>query len=560
MSWYQRFLNVFRTERLNRELDDEFAYHLAERADRLMEQGLPEHEALRMARRQLGNYSIQKERTRDMNVAGWLENTRADITYGLHQLRLAPGFAAVAILSLALGIGANTAIFQLVNAIRLKLLPVKDPQQLAVIDWAKNSSRGGNWSSRSANFTYAQWEELQNTQQSFSGVLTWSAERFNLTNGGEPRFADGLYVSGNFFPVLGVNAVLGRTLTSSDDNAACSAGAVISYSFWQREYGGDANIIGHKVTLDGHSFPIIGVTGPRFFGLEVGNRYDVAIPLCADRLLASDGKGRIPGRAEWWLSIMGRLKPGATVKSADANMHAISSTIMRATVPAQYRPEAAKRFEANKLIVTDAGTGVSDLRQQYERPLWLLLGTTGLVLLIACANLANLLLARATVREPEIAIRLAMGASRWRVTRQLLTESFLLAVAGAALGAAVAAVLSRFLLTYISTSDNPVFVQMGSDWRVLGFTAGLAILTCLLFGLLPALRSTRLSPASVIALRRADGYSGTGTLQPASQPGWNAGGAFAGAAGGIFFVCQKLPECAADRSGILGRRRSVGQY
>lgn len=165
MSWYQRCLNVFRAGQLNGELDDELAYHLAETADRLMEQGIPEDKALYMARLQLGNYSIQKERTRDMNIAAWLDNTRADLGYGLRQLRLTPGFTAVAILSLALGIGANTAIFQMVNAIRLKMLPITDPQQLALIDWAKNSSRGGSWSSRSANFTYVQWEQIQDLQR-----------------------------------------------------------------------------------------------------------------------------------------------------------------------------------------------------------------------------------------------------------------------------------------------------------------------------------------------------------------------------------------------------------
>lgn len=506
MPWYERCFNVFRTERLNRELDDELAYHLAETVDRLMEHGFSQKEALRLARLQLGNYSIQKERTRDMNVAAWLESTKLDILYGLRQLRKAPAFTAVAILSLALGIGANTAIFQLVNAIRLTTLPVKDPRQLALVDWEQKATRAGSWSSRSANFTHAQWEQIQELQKSFSGLVAWSAERFNLTQGGEPRFADGLYVSGSFFPVLGVNAALGRTFTPSDDNASCNAGAVISYSFWQREYGGDAKVLDRKITLNGYALPIIGVTGARFFGLEVGNRYDVAIPLCADRLMATDGKGRIPGRDQWWLSIMGRLKPGATVKSADLNMKVLSPAIMRATVSPDYRPEMAKRFEANKLIVTDAGTGVSYLREEYERPLWLLMATTGLVLLIACANLANLLLARATVREPEVAVRLAMGASRWRVTRQLLAESFLLAIGGTALGSAVAALLSRLLLSYISTTHNAVFVQMEPDWRVTGFMAALAIVTCLLFGLLPALRSTHLSPAQAM---RAGGRSVT---------------------------------------------------
>lgn len=506
MPWYVRWRNVFREERLNDELENELQYHLAETADRLIAEGISPKDALRLARLRLGNYSIQKESTRDMNIAAWLDSVRADLVYGLRQLRLSPGFTAVAVLSLALGIGANTAIFQLVNAIRLTTLPVKDPQQLVVIDWEKNSSRGGHWSSRSANFTYIQWDEIRKLQQAFSDVLAWSAGRFNLTNGGEPRFAEGLFVSGNFFQALRVHAMLGRTLTGEDDNAACNAGAVISYPFWKREFGGDRSILGRKLTLDGYSVPVIGVTPPSFFGVEVGNRYDVAIPLCADRLLAEDKKGRIPGRMDWWLSLMGRLKPGWTVKNASAHMRVLSPGIMRATLPAEYRPDAAKRFEANKLLATEAGTGVSGLREQYERPLWLLMATTGLVLLIACANLANLLLARATVREPEIAVRLAMGASRGRVVRQFVAESLLLAIVGALLGAALALVLSRALLAFISTSENRIFVEITSDWRVLGFTAALAVLTCLLFGLLPALRSTHLSPAAAM---RSEGRSVT---------------------------------------------------
>jgi putative ABC transport system permease protein len=435
-----------------------------------------------------------------------LESIRQDVRYGLRQLKQSPGFSFVAVLSLALGIGANTAIFQLVNAIRLTMLPVRNPQELVSIDFEKNSARAGWWSSRSATMTYKQWEQIRQQQQAFMGVLAWSAARFNLANGGEPRFAEGLYVSGDFFRHLGVVPLLGRTLTAQDDNQTCNAAAVLSYAFWQREFGGDPGILRHTMSLDGHSIPVIGVTPPSFFGVEVGSRYDVAIPLCADQMLAEDKKGRIPVPSAWWLSMMGRLTPGWTAKSATAHLHALSPGIMRATLPPGYKSDLAKRYLANKLAATEAGTGVSGLRQQYERPLWLLMATTGLVLLIACANLANLLLARATVREPEIAVRLAIGASRWRLVRQLLAESLLLAIAGAALGAGLAFVLSRALVMFISTSDTPLFVGLTLDWRMLGFTAAVAVLTCLLFGLLPALRATYLSP---VAAMRAGGRSVT---------------------------------------------------
>jgi putative ABC transport system permease protein len=424
-----------------------------------------------------------------------------DLRFGARQLLLNPGFALVAVLSLALGIGANTAIFQLVNAVRLRTLPIERPEELAYIDFAKGSMRSGWFSTRSARLTYPQWEQLREHQEPFTGVLAWSANRFNLTAGGEARYAEGLFVSGSFFQVLGVQPLLGRVLSPSDDRLGCgSPGAVVSYGFWQRELGGIADVTAKTVLLDGHTFPVIGVTGPAFFGVEVGHQYDVAIPLCSDPVFDMDGtgKGRIPNTTAWWLSAMGRLKHGWTVDRARTYLVTMSPAIMEATLPPSYRPEGAKRYLADKLDVTQGATGVSNLRREYESPLWLLLATTGLVLLIACANLANLLLARASVREREIAIRQAIGASRGRLIAQLLSESMLLAVAGTVLGALLAQALSRGLVAFLSGPDNPVFVGLGLDLRVLAFTAAVAVTTCLLFGLLPALRATRITPASAM--------------------------------------------------------------
>ena len=426
-------------------------------------------------------------------------HTWQDLRFGARQLRLNPGFAAVAVLSLALGIGANTAIFQLVNAVRLRALPVERPEELAYIDFAKGSMRSGWFSTRSARFTYAQWEQIRDHRQPFSGVLAWSSTKFNLSAGGEARYAEGLFVSGDFFRVLGVQPVLGRTFAAGDDRLGCgSPPAVISYGFWRREFLGSPDATGRTVMLDGRPFPIIGVTGPDFFGVEVGHRYDVAVPVCADPLFFEDHKGRIPGQTAWWLSSMGRLKPGWTVERARTYLQTLSPGIMQATLPPAYRPDDAKRYLANKLDVTRGATGVSGLRREYESPLWLLLATTGLVLLIACANLANLLLARASVREREIAIRQAIGASRSRLIAQLLAESMLLSLAGTALGALAAQALSRGLIAFLSSPNNPVFVGLELDLRVLVFTAGVAVGTCLLFGLLPALRATRISPASAM--------------------------------------------------------------
>ncbi|MBV8817193.1 MAG: ABC transporter permease, partial [Acidobacteriaceae bacterium] len=430
-----------------------------------------------------------------------------DFRYGVRQLRLSPGFTLVAVLSLSLGIGANTAIFQLIDAVRLRTLPVRDPGELGFIDFAKGSMRSGNFSTRSARLTWAQFDEIRREQQAFSDTFAWSAARFNLATGGESRFAEGLYVTGSFFRTLGVSTVLGRTLEPPDDTATCAnPGAVLSYAFWQREYGADRGVLGRNITLDGHALPIVGVTAPAFNGVEVGNQYDLAIPLCADPLFADNHQGRAVGRYNYWLSMMGRLKPGWTLQRADAQLRGASPAIMQATVPEVYKAGQIKNYLANKLEVTEGGTGISGLRRQYEQPLWLLMAITGLVLLIACANLANLLLARASIREREIAVRLAVGASRTRLIRQLLVESLILAMAGTVVGALLAQAVSRALIAFISTQSEPLFVGLGMDWTVLGFSAALAVVTCLVFGLMPALRATQLAPVSAM---RASGRGTT---------------------------------------------------
>jgi predicted permease len=421
-----------------------------------------------------------------------------DLRFAIRMLLKSRGFTTVAVLSLALGIGANTAIFQLLDAVRLKMLPVPAPQQLAEVRIADMTGARGSFNSQYNAVSNPIWEQIKNRQQGFSSVFAWGRRDFNLAQGGEVRLAKALWVSGDFFNVLGVQPELGRVFSASDDIRGCSTpGVIISHAFWQHEYGGEKNVVGRKLTLGDHSFEILGVTPASFFGLEVGKSFDVALPICAEGIIVGKNS-RLDSGTSWWLMVTGRLKSGWSMEQASANLQAISPALFETTLTANYPPVNVKNYLGFKLEAVAAGTGYSALRENYDRPLWLLLAIAALVLLIACANLANLLLARASAREREMAVRQAMGASRGRLIRQLLAESLLLAVVGAALGGFLAQALSRFLVSLLSTANNAVFLDLAPDWRVLGFTAGVAAITCMLFGLTPALRATRIAPGAAM--------------------------------------------------------------
>jgi putative ABC transport system permease protein len=422
-----------------------------------------------------------------------------DLRFGARLLRKNSGFAIVAILTLALGIGANTTIFQLLDAVRLRTLPVKSPQQLAIVRIV-NSPKccNGNHYSPNAALTGPLWNLVHDQQKAFSQIAAWAPDRFNLGQGGEARYADGLMVSGDFFDVLGVQPLLGRLISPSDDYRGCGAqGAVLSYPFWQREFGGRAQVMGSKLTLNGHPFQIIGITPASFHGLEVGQKFDVAIPICSQPVFSTKGP-LIDDPIAWWIATVGRLKPGWTVERASAQLDSISPGIFAATVPGLYDAIDKKDYLSFHLGALPGATGVSGLRNDYEDPLWLLLALSGLVLLIACANLANLMLARAGVRQREMALRLTLGASPTRLIRQLLAESLLLAILGTVAGAVLAQILSTVLVSFLSTQQNPIFMELTADWRVLGFAAALAMLTCILFGLTPAIQASRTDPGGVM--------------------------------------------------------------
>lgn len=432
-----------------------------------------------------------------MRGASWLQSIAQDLRYGVRLLLMAPGFTTVAILSLTLGIGANTAIFQLLNAVRLRSLPVSRPQELAEIRIVGGNHGMGVNDSYYSELTRPIWQEIRRDHPPFSSVFAWGEDQMRVGEGSAAQMVKGITVSGDFFPVLGVRPWRGRLIASEDEHACPASSAVVSYAFWQSKMGGrdiDANT---KVLVNAELKQVIGVTPPSFFGLAVGERFDIALPFCQPKQLS---------RNLFDVTVMGRLRPGSTLLSASAQLAVMSPGIMAATEITGYNAQTIQQYRSFRLGVYPASSGVSYLRYEYDSSLWLLLGITGLVLLIACSNLANLMLARAGAREREIAVRLALGAGRMRVLRQLLVESGLLAAIGAVFGVGLAELLSRALVLAISTEGNSISLITAMDWRVLLFTAAVTSLTCVIFGLFPSLRASGVDP---IAAMKAGGRSMT---------------------------------------------------
>lgn len=480
------------------ELDEELRDYLEKSAAEKMRRGMPRADAYRAARMELGGMEVVKEKVRDASWETAVETIWSDLRFGVRLLWRNPVFAAAAILSLALGIGANTAIFQVLEAVRLRTLPVKNAQEIARITFDHRGPRSGTFSWRYPDFTYPIWRQIREQQQGFASVYAWEPILFNVSPSGEVHYVQGLWVSGEFFETLEVQPAVGRLLNTADDQPGCLApGAVLSYSYWQQEYGGRPDVLKEKVLINRHPIPVIGVTARDFYGVEVGRNFDVAIPLCAEPVV-NGNDSMLKNQTNWWLSAMGRRKPGWSVERAAAQLRAISPGIFQATLPPNYNPSNTKNYLALKLTAIPGGSGISDLRESYEQSLWLLLSLAGLVLLIASANLANLMLARATAREKEMAVRMALGAGRSRLIRQLLAESLLVAGISALLAGALARGLSQVLVASLSTQHDPLFVDLATDWRVVGFTTGLAVLTCLVFGLAPAFRATRIAPGAAL--------------------------------------------------------------
>ncbi len=495
-----RLRSLLRASQMDAELDEELHDHLEREAQALVEKGLAPDAARRTAFIALGGLDQQKEACRDARRTQTIEHVVRDLQFGARLLRRSPGFTSVAILSLALGVGANTAIFQLLDAIGLRHLPVSNAQELAEIRVHGGHAGLGTTNGFGSEMTYPLWEQVRAHQQGFAGVFAWGATGFVVDRGANSRFVRGLWVSGEMFPVLRLVPTRGRLLTTDDDRRGCGArSVVVSHAFWQSYFGGADSAIGATLTILGRPVEVIGVTPPDFFGLERGTTFDVALPLCA----AATWNSSFDARHVWWLTVMGRLRDGWTVTRASEQLQTVSPGIFEATMPTGYDARTASRdiYLKFRLRAESASAGISQLRVTYERSLWLLLAITGLVLLIACANIANLMLARAAAREKEIAVRVAIGASRRRIVGQLLSESVLLAAVGGILGAAVASGLSRSLISFLATEGDGLLLDIAFDWRVFVFTAAVALITCVVFGLAPAIRAARIAPGAAMNAR-----------------------------------------------------------
>jgi predicted permease len=479
MTWWRRLVG---RGRLESDLDRELRDHLERQVADFVRDGMSEPEARRRAALMFGGIEGIKEECRDARGTRWFTDFADDVRYSLRIFAHSPGFVTVAVLSLALGIGANTAIFSIVNSLLLRSLPVRDPQQLAVLT-------KGSW-------TNPIWEQIRERPSLFDGATAFSGDEFDLAAGGQADRAEGLWTSGDFFDVLGVAPILGRTYHAEDDRRSGGPGgavAVLGYSFWQRRFGGAPDVIGRALTLNRVPYTIVGVTPSDFLGPSVGRRFDVAVPIGTEPLMRGK-ESWLDGRSTWWLDIMVRRKPGQSLEDATAALRAVQPQIRAATTPLDWPTADQANYLKGAFVLEQAAGGSSDYREKYRQPLVAIMITVALVLLIACANIANLMLARATARRHEMGLRIALGASRFRIARQMLTESLLLSAGGAALGLVLALWGSAFLVRELTTFRDTVTLDLTPDWRVLAFTVGAAVVTALLFGVVPAFRAGHVEP------------------------------------------------------------------
>ena len=506
MAWLKRLIRTIHPGRLDRDLDEEVRFHVEMRIEEYVRDGMSLHQARKQALMRFGNQTYVKERTRDMNILVWIESIWRDLCYSLRMMRRSPALTAAVVLALVLGLGASTAIFSIMDAALLRSLPVKNPEEIVLLKWNAQKMPGnclffGSLSDSEGEgitgWSFSSWsfEQLRQPNSRIAGVAAFQQAHGDPTIfvRGRAEIANGLLVSGNFFGVLGLLPSAGRLLDPTDDESGAAPAVVISYPFWNRMFGGDRSAIGKAVRINGSTFTIVGVTPASFFGLSPGNWPDFFLPLIAQPLvlpMGSEGPAALNERL-WWLQLVARKKPGLSNQEAQTFLNTPYQQSLASL-------KIEKPEERPVLRIERGSRGYSFVREDLANPLWILMALAGLVLLITCADVANLLLARATARSREAAMRSALGAGRPRLIRQHLTESILLALVGGAGGMLFGTWCAKALLALADSESHPLVIDLRFDWRFFSFALSLALVTGLLFGLAPALRAARMDLSAAL--------------------------------------------------------------